>query len=76
MLLLSAHTAEFARAGTYVMRNCGVPGYENAALGPWHALTVSDITVTDACQAGGGWNFSFEGAHELPPGHDDDSFDR
>ena len=32
-LLLSAHTAEFARAGTYVMRNCSVPGYANAAAG-------------------------------------------
>jgi hypothetical protein len=67
LLLLSAHAAEFAHAGTYVMRNCSVPGYPNAPLGPWHAETVSNIAVADACPNGGGWNFSFAGAHELPP---------
>jgi hypothetical protein len=68
-LLLSAHTAEFAHAGAYVMRNCSVPGYANAPLGPWHAQAVSNnLAVADACANGGGWSFSFVGAHELPPG--------
>ena len=64
-LLLSACTADFAHAGTYVMRNCSVPGYPNASLGPWQPATAqSNAVAVDACISGGGIGFRFE---ERPP---------
>src|SRR5689334_4573708 len=67
--LLSAPTTEFARAGTYVMRNCSVPGYADAPLGPWRVQALADkFVMADACANGGGWSFRFNGAHELPSG--------
>lgn len=68
-LLLSAHTAELAHAGTYVMRACGVPGYPTSSLGPWQPATVqSNAVAVDACMSGGGIGFRFEGAQQMVPG--------
>ena len=62
-LLLSAYTADFAHAGTYVMRNCSVPGYPISSLGPWQAYGVqSNAVAVDACSSGGGIGFRFEEA--------------
>jgi hypothetical protein len=68
-LLLSAHTAEIAHAGTYVMRNCSVPGYPISSLGPWQAYGVqSNAVAVDACIGGGGIGFRFEGGRSMIPG--------
>ena len=68
-LLLSAHTAEFAHAGTYVMRNCTVPGYPTSSLGPWQRRRSSvERSRGDACTSGGGIGFRFEGAQQMAPG--------
>ncbi len=34
-LLTGVVSAQRADAGTYVMRNCDVPGYANSLIGPW-----------------------------------------
>lgn len=49
--------AESARAGTYVIRNCNVPGQSRRPIGPWHwDLTVGVGTFGfDDCGAGGGF---------------------
>lgn len=68
-LLLSAHTAEFARAGTYVMRNCNVPGYPISSFAPWQAGGVQSNVAVDACSSGGGIGFRFEGdGRSMTPG--------
>jgi hypothetical protein len=67
ILLLTALTTEFAHAGTYVIRNCSVPGYANAPMGPWRTLASDNIAVDDACANGGGVRFNAVGTRELPP---------
>jgi len=61
VLLLGVLAAESARAGTYVMRNCNVPGYPHALIGPWVTFpkpgALSPVTVMDACATGGGVSF-------------------
>lgn len=68
--LLGAAGTEPARAGTYVMRNCNVPGQPYAPLGPW---TIPEgihpeITMNDNCATGGGVTFDLAEPRELPGG--------
>ncbi len=60
--------ASLARAGTYVLRSCSVPGYPDAPLGPWRADGRPNVPAVDDCANGGGLSFSFTGTHELSPG--------
>ena len=56
-----------AYAGTYVMRNCEVPGHGNAPLGPWQPnITAPRMTFLDACTTGGGFGFTFPEAIQMP----------
>lgn len=68
-LLLSTGTADVAYAGTYVMRNCSVPGYASAPSGPWQANAASNLAVADACATGDGIAFGFVGVRESAPGY-------
>ena len=73
LLSLGAMAAEPARAGTYVMRSCDVPGHPYAPLGPWTASSYTPeptpkMVVADACAAGGGVGFSFAGSRTMTPG--------
>lgn len=61
VLLTVAIMADSARAGTYVMRNCDVPGYPRAPLFPW--ILPPDVSsyrlkIEDTCAAGGGVSFT------------------
>ena len=46
-----------ASAGTYVMRNCNVPGHGNSLLYPWQIndADYSDIFAVDGCASGLGF---------------------
>ncbi len=66
-LLVGAVAAQDAHAGTYVMRNCSVPGYDVAPLGPWQPYEAPDMIVSDACASGGGVGFGFSGEQAVWP---------
>jgi hypothetical protein len=66
-LLLTAVTVQAAHAGTYVMRNCSVPGYDVAPLGPWQPQEAPGMAVSDACPSGGGVGFVFSGEQSVWP---------
>jgi|GEM_PF-2109912 len=56
-----------ASAGTYVMRNCSVPGAPSAVAGPWRATATQTLNAVDACGTGGGLGFTFFGIdHHMP----------
>ncbi|HEV2060236.1 MAG TPA: hypothetical protein VGR11_12835 [Solirubrobacteraceae bacterium] len=59
-----------AHAGTYVMRNCDVPGHGNALMYPWQAdsTPLPGFSVTDACATGGGVGFNVD--ESVSGGHD------
>jgi hypothetical protein len=60
-VLLSATAlagAQPAVAGTYVMRNCSVPGYADATIGPWRAVAAPGMSMVDGCSAGRGLRFT------------------
>ncbi len=59
---------EPAHAGTYVMRNCSVPGHPSSPIGPWRAQGPPSAVVVDACADGDGVSFGFVGSHEVSPG--------
>lgn len=63
VLTCGAIDVDSARAGTYVMRNCSVPGHANAPLGPW----THWAGARDACVDGGGLSFNMSSAssHEM-----------
>jgi hypothetical protein len=60
VLLTGAIGTASARAGTYVMRNCDVPGQANRPMHPWEPLDngLHSVTVVDDCAAGGGVAFT------------------
>lgn len=63
ILLWIAIGSRPAYAGTYVMRNCDVPGHGNSLLGPWQTLdTDGTVTLVDGCSAGDGLKFTASGA--------------
>lgn len=49
---------ESARAGTYVIRNCNVPGYGAAPVGPWQSTPTANTVAFNQCASGGGFGFS------------------
>lgn len=69
-VFLGAIGIESARAGTYVMRNCDVPGQPYAPLGPWTIPygAYPELTISDECATGGGVTFNVEGSQPLPGG--------
>lgn len=48
-----------ARAGTYIMRTCNVPGSAPAPVGPWKWEYAYHSTGFDDCSSGGGFGFAF-----------------
>ena len=48
-----------------MIRNCSVPGYANATLGPWQTIVGVNMAVDDACASGGGVRFRAVGSREL-----------
>jgi len=66
VLLTGLAVAPQVRAGTYMMRNCDVPGHANAGLGPWQITVVpSNMAAVDECVKGGGLGFAFSGPRRL-----------
>jgi len=67
VLLQSAIGADLARAGTYVMRSCNVPGHPAAPMHPWFAVEDPgrEVSIVDACATGGGVGFSVGDARRL-----------
>ncbi|HUR87270.1 MAG TPA: hypothetical protein VMY78_18220 [Solirubrobacteraceae bacterium] len=47
-----------ARAGTYLMRSCNVPGERVAPVGPWHWQTSANTFANDECARGGGFGIN------------------
>lgn len=71
VLSLGAVATEPARAGTYVMRNCDVPGHQNSPLHPWEMSTGSAIypgSIVDGCDIGDGVAFTLGETQQLGPG--------
>ena len=65
-LLQGAIGTELARAGTYTMRNCNVPGHSAAPMHPWMAVDYpSEVSIVDACATGGGIGFAVGDARRL-----------
>ena len=60
LVLTGVVSVEPARAGTYVMRNCDVPGHGNAPMHPWGQTdnVVPNVSMVDACATGGGVSFN------------------
>jgi hypothetical protein len=54
-----------ARAGTYVMRTCNVPGHDSAPIGPWQPMPASDMAVVDTCLSGGAIGFALSGVRQM-----------
>jgi len=66
LLVAAALGAQPARAGTYVMRNCDVPGHPSASLGPWWLAQIPpDMKMVDECVNGGGLSFAFAGPRRM-----------
>lgn len=70
MLVLTAHVPP-ARAGTYEMWNCSVPGRASALLHPWQPTDwlAPDVSMVDACATDGGWSVNFGGARQVGGGY-------
>lgn len=62
--------SERATAGTYVMRNCSVPGHPSAPLYPWQAWDIPrpNVSMVDACQTGGGFAVTVGGSRQIAGG--------
>lgn len=59
--------AEQARAGTYVIRSCNVPGHATAPITPWKASPAANTAAFDTCAQGGGFGFRFPGERTMTP---------
>ena len=59
---LAGVSADPVRAGTYVMRNCDVPGQPSALMRPWRRFNdnVPGVVLADACASGGGLGLTLE----------------
>jgi hypothetical protein len=57
--------AEPSFAGTYVMRNCDVPGHAPAPIGPWRPVPAPTTVLVDNCSVGGGFDFTLPWARTM-----------
>ena len=56
-----------ASAGTYVMRNCNVPGHGNSLMAPWAPHEPDPgVSIIDGCATGGGIAFTLNELQQLP----------
>jgi hypothetical protein len=63
LLMPAALGARSAFAGTYVMRNCDVPGQHIGPLAPWQRTDPpSNVVLVDDCANGRGVGFRVEGS--------------
>lgn len=64
---MGAHTAS---AGTYVMRNCNVPGHGNSLLHPWKASDhpYPNLSAVDGCASGDGFAVTVGESRQLAEG--------
>jgi len=55
-ILTCALVVQPASAGTYVMRNCSVPGHGSSLFYPWRTFDnpIPNVSVADSCTTGGG----------------------
>lgn len=60
-----AVAAEPSFAGTYVMRNCDVPGQAPAPIGPWRPVPAPTTVLVDNCSVGGGFDFTLPSARTM-----------
>ncbi|MEY2441832.1 MAG: hypothetical protein QOJ46_1258, partial [bacterium] len=57
-------------AGTYVMRNCDVPGQAPAPIGPWRPVPAPTTVLVDNCSVGGGFDFTLPWSQTMRPSAD------
>ena len=71
VVLTGAIGVQPAHAGTYVMRNCNVPGHGYSASHPWQQTgnRVPNVALVDACATGGGWGVTIGGSREMGGGY-------
>lgn len=69
-VLMVAMGAQRASAGTYVMRNCSVPGHGNALLYPWRPFdhTYPNLSTVDGCATGHGLAVTLGDSHQIGGG--------
>lgn len=71
LLLLALMSVQSARAGTYIMRNCNVPGHGHSLMAPWSPHEPDPtISIVDGCASGGGIAFALDESQQLPWQHD------
>ena len=68
ILLVASVVSPHAQAGEYPMRNCNVPGYPSAPLGPWQPQPAPNTVAVDTCLSGGYFGFRLPGIRQLPGG--------
>lgn len=70
LVLTDAITVHPARAGTYVMRNCNVPGHPHSLLHPWRLPLEPQTTVVvaDGCAVGSGFAVKVGESRQLSNG--------
>jgi len=61
ILVVGLIDAAQAEAGTYVIRNCNVPGYATAPIIPWKASLVPNVAMFNTCSSGGGFGLMLPG---------------
>ena len=64
-IIATLASTDLARAGTYPMRSCNVPGHRSASTGPWQWQAIPNAAATNHCAGGGGFGFALPGSHEL-----------
>ena len=65
LFLLILACAERSTAGTYVMRNCDIPGQPSATMGPWRPTSAANVVLVDSCASGGGYRFLLPGLRAM-----------
>ena len=68
LLIFASALASVARAGTYLMNSCNVPGAPAAPLAPWYWEAAANVTPVDSCAQGAGFVFYFGGPLSMPRG--------
>ena len=66
LLVVGLIGAEPSAAGTYPMRNCDVPGYPSAPMGPWRSVPGGNVALVDRCSTSGGFSFALPATRNMP----------